>query len=402
MLADPVLKLRHSGQVATLRDVFGRAAKRLLGEAERLALDDTCEAACARIDEQLSYLQAAYDYYAIRIDQHRGDGPAARALAAADEVIWSCYRLLFPGVPRPPRPPPLSFFDPRTSPWVVEEGKPFHIAEPLGALLAELDDVPLRLLGVPRWMAREPWSLVLLVHELGHHVLRERALQGHVEQLVVRAGGPRWRPWAEETFADLFAISACGGAFLLALAEVLRAAPASMIADGVRYPPVVVRLRLCSDFATGAGVAPPDLGDLAWDSMQAGVDTASRKRIEADLPIARAIAQQAKADASLAPLWIAPPDPAEVAARAVPAATEQPPLCKDVRQPWLWACGFTTSWLDAGRAFPDDDARADRAAAELSFLVTTAEGGARAGETTPDLDATADQLLRLPALGRAR
>lgn len=386
---------RHGGQVDRLREIFQRAAERLRKEVNARLNGDDVLALCTRVDLQASFLQASFDYYAVRLEHHRADNAAA--LEAADELIWSCYRQLYT-TPKPPLPPPLTFYAPDPSPWAIEHGKSFALAEPLGARLAELAEVPLRLLAVPRWIASEPWSLVLLLHELGHHVLREHALQSRVSDLVAAIDAARasaWRSWSEEVFADLFATAVAGRNYVAALAEVVRVAPAAMAsyAPRAKYPPTVVRLELAAAFVAIRGGRPPDLGELAWSRVQPAADVSVRPWIERDLEIAGEVVRRANTDARLSPWWLTPPDDAQVSARAAPGAGQQG-LDRGLDEPRQWACGLARRWLHTRQAFASERDRAAAVNADWKVVIHSAEGGAR-GWQQPDLDAAVDELLRM-------
>ena len=60
-------------------------------------------ATLARIDRQIVWIRRAWDFFRAKFDQ-RDSESLARALAAADEVLWSCYKPFFQraGVARPP------------------------------------------------------------------------------------------------------------------------------------------------------------------------------------------------------------------------------------------------------------------------------------------------------------
>jgi hypothetical protein len=414
------IRTRHTGQLETLRGVFVAACDRLARDLKDPAKvsPDNLHAGCDAIDLQASYLQAAFDYYAERLEQHREppdeDDAAeaaqrrheARALRAADELLWSCYRRLFAGTARPPRPPPLTFFDPSTAPWALELDKSFHPADSLAARLPETENVPLRLLAVPRWMASEPWSLVLVIHELGHHVLREQKLQGAFGVLCAgaarQAGEPGratlWQNWAEEVFADLFAAAAVGSEYVAALGEIVRGSPADMMRQPARYPATYVRLRVIQQFLELHG-PPVELGDLRWGAGQAaGADPAARAMIDRDMAIAEQVARAAHGAGELAALWLARPDVVDVTRRL--GAHDRPQrTSKGLDEPRIWASVLCRWWLDPARRFASDAERAERVAADLALVADSAEGGSRAGGDPPNLASMVDAILGLGPRG---
>jgi len=413
VLTDNELLTRHTGQVQALREVFSMACTRLESKLPALEANDPY-AACDWIDAQVSYLQSAIDYYVGRVAQHRkprdGAGEIAQRealfLRAADELAWSCYRALHPRQALPPKPPPLTFFAARGGLWALEHDKGFEYADEWGSKLEEAARMPLRLVGIPRWMAGEPWSLLLVVHELAHHVIRERKLHETMPVELSAAAGDfkgTWKGWIEELLADLFATAAAGRDYVAALAEFLRADPARMKRAYSNYPPAYVRLDVLVAFLELRGDAQ------VRAHLQLKIDDASKVSLAHHLKAAAAVARAAFDSADLAGFWIQAPDNLAVATRelghgeldaAIVNAKNDPlkaigtPVTA-LDEPRLWSCAIARWWLGAERAFADAAARARRATAELALVACSAEGGVRAGQDVVAADACAEALLGL-------
>lgn len=109
------------------------------------------------------------------------------ALAAADEVVWSCYHS--PCLAAAARSDkvrhgaaPLAFIDPQYSPAAVEADKPPPANLELTVNVASLEDVkklPIPLLRLPTWCVNAPWWLIYVAHETGHHLQHDLGLIGH-------------------------------------------------------------------------------------------------------------------------------------------------------------------------------------------------------------------------------
>ncbi|WP_437759624.1 hypothetical protein [Sorangium sp. So ce1389] len=259
----------------------------LLGAADHLArqLADSARedapagelyAMCRRFDLRVCWLQRLWHYFRQRLDQR--DDPALRPLLdAADDVVWSCYRpavtIAGDAAPELRRgAPPLPFIDHEFSPaatpadWVPEALK-----REGGFLLNYLRALPFPVVHLPATTLRSPWMLVLVGHEVGHHVQLELGLdevfQGRIEGAVRTAGGDgaAWARWSREIFADAYSVFTMGSEAVRAMAELSRDVPAKMARrhepeEDDKYPPPAVRLALLAALAERLGL--PDTGAL--------------------------------------------------------------------------------------------------------------------------------------------
>jgi hypothetical protein len=400
---------RHDRQLDRLEDILGRATTRLsdaLEELERnearLSLGDVAER-CALLENQAASLYAAMDFYARRLGQRNESG--GLVLDAADEVFWSCYRPVWPSTP--PHPPPLTFFDAERSPWALAEGKELHAADNVAGRLQETRNVPLPLLAIPRSTANEPWSLALVPHEAGHHILHELELATHVADVVedaaCNAGSgarrERWKKWSEEIAADLYAVGAIGPYFVRALAELVQTGARGMVRTRDDYPSPVVRLAM-SAYAVSklARGATPDLADLSWPAIKkrlAGGDA----DVEPDLAVSTRIVDALVADDRLEKdrFWLPAIENLEALIAGSPRldfGAEQ-----SLERPRLLACALLDFWLDPARAIEDDDAlRAETIDAHMSLVAESGDGQTRdaaAKSLGDDDDDMVDLLLSL-------
>jgi hypothetical protein len=233
-----------------------------------------------QVADAVVWLERVWRYFGRRFDQRDGlrggDGPdpLAATVAAADEVVWSCYRPLYEhprvvALDLPPRPPPLPYVEPEYSPAArMTSGSLDRQLEPSAAFVA-LEEVagrlPIPLLRLPPWCVGAPWWLVFVAHEVGHHLQHEMELVGPfrraVEEAATEAGADgddagRWGRWGEEIFADLCSLLLMGPWALWALVEVERRPAPAMARRRPAYPPAVVRLRLMADALERLGLGP--------------------------------------------------------------------------------------------------------------------------------------------------
>jgi len=117
-------------------------------------------------------------------------------LLAADEVAWSCYRVAQEAATAVDsssvREPPLVCFVPLTTPFSMPRGTSYAadvggapLASPLARRLVERLPVPV--VGVPWYQLSHLPDMLILAHEVGHHVENDCALAPTVARLVREA-----------------------------------------------------------------------------------------------------------------------------------------------------------------------------------------------------------------------
>jgi hypothetical protein len=247
-----------------------RAEARAVGTARPLWL---VHAGCKDLERRAALVRKLWAWFAEKFDQ-RDDTALRELLAAADEVVWSCYREAFDsaelsGAPVAERgPTPLPYVDPGgvVEAFVRDEPPPGLGAseddQALGSFLATL---PVPVIAVPVGWLDAPWWLALLAHEVGHHVqydlVPRAALVAEVGQRIAAAVGDgpatsaRWRLWSREIFADACALASVGAGAITALLQ-LELDTEERLLDGGRgrYPAAVVRLALVVELAERLGI----------------------------------------------------------------------------------------------------------------------------------------------------
>jgi hypothetical protein len=219
----------------------------------------------ARADQQIIWIRRAWDFFRMKFDQ-RDSRSLSRALAAADEVLWSCYKPFFQRsqIARPPLPLAYIEVDYLPSAILASQG---HQIERLdenddGPLAGYFDSLPLPVLRLPPMIVSAPWALALIGHEMGHFIMPFLeakapffdAFKATIAAAVAAAGGTKgdadmWTRWAPEIFADWFAVVSIGGPAVWAIGQYELADDARMQKPKTYYPSAQARLFLLSEFA---------------------------------------------------------------------------------------------------------------------------------------------------------
>ncbi len=191
----------------------------------------------------------ACSHFQSKLDQ-RQDDQYKGLLAAADEIMWSCYMQLFrrAGVEKYP-PHPLPFVTNAYSPYAIpREELPVELRSDVDAafLTEMLRQMPIPVTGVQSLALEEPWWLAYPAHESGHHVQFDfdgGSLVESFEQTLYDAGKPLGAGWSKQP-SPTYSLLMIGSWALWALAELVWEDRASMPPGcQPRYPaPALVRL----------------------------------------------------------------------------------------------------------------------------------------------------------------
>jgi hypothetical protein len=245
---------QYRTQLTSIQNNFGAALEQIATLCARVP---TCEAfdRCRAVDRQVALVRRLWRWYADKFDQ-RDDPASARLLAAADEVVWSVHAQVYRSreVATPP-PAPLPYLDAVTAPEAVLRDDPPPRLRPdsfddhLKLLLSRL---PVPAVALPDAARAEPWTLVLLGHEVGHHLLYDLqprfGLVAEVRNRVTAAATARperWGRWSGELFADLTGLVTMGPAALAALLPYELGTDAWLLGDRRdSYPPPAVRIAM--------------------------------------------------------------------------------------------------------------------------------------------------------------
>lgn len=384
--------------------------------------------ACRAVDDDLVFIHRLWRYFADKLEQR--DGPAGDLLRGADEVVWSLYapvvrkaqlaepRVAFLG-------PPLPYVEPTFSPQIIPRSTPPRDLRPgsrRDRLFAEtVGKMPIPVVSLPPWCVTQPWWLIYLAHEVGHHIEHDLLPQGGLigavqERLLAMLGGDaldpatgRWLSWNEEMFADVYAALTAGPAAVWALAEIVWGEDADMLAEQAMYPAPAVRLALGHAVCARAGAAPQVVHGRAipvwleaWARGKAGARLAAdRARAEA---VAAALCDLAVGSSTLAAVAAVAFDAPFVPGGRVEQlaaglrAPGGPLVTADAEAARLLTSAAVLAYRDLG-AIADDAARAGAEerlrAAYLEAVLASREAGTRGAEM-PDV---ADCEHRGAALG---
>lgn len=287
----------HTSQLRALRrnigDVLDRIVADLPADVPGTDLGEIYEK-CRSNDKRTAHMLRLWRFFADKFDQ-RFDSRMAPALAAADEIGWSCFAAAT-GHPGWTPAAPLAYFDARYAPSAfAREDTPVEL-RPADALLREhVRLLPIPLIALPPVCIDRPWWLILLAHEMGHQVQHEiggggliRSFADTVASLAADCGGDSdaWRGWSQELFADAFAVLTVGEWAAWAVAELERTTRERMrISADDRYPPPLVRASFMVGVATAGGwtIGPKQL--LATSDDEIGSATSAIAAKVVDLPL---------------------------------------------------------------------------------------------------------------------
>src|SRR6266568_2659016 len=260
----------HSSQLKALQTNIGDVLDRIVDDLPTVVpgadLGEVYDK-CRENDKRIAHMHRLWRFFADKFDQ-RFDKRMAPALAAADEVGWSCFAAAA-GHPGWTPAAPLAYFDARYAPTAfAREETPVDLRPADELLRKHVRLLPIPLIALPPVCIDRPWWLILLAHEVGHQVQHEigggliGAFADVVASLAVDCGaaGDAWRGWSQELFADAFAVLTVGRWAAWAVSELEQTTPERMaISLDDRYPPPLVRAAFMAGVVAAAGwAAGPD------------------------------------------------------------------------------------------------------------------------------------------------
>ena len=303
----------------TLLGAVGSLRKEAGALPPGLALGDLY-AKAANLDGRAALVRKVLAWFQAKFDQRdRADDPRLVAvLAAADEVVWSCWKEAFDSAALSGRPvaergpAPLPYIDPEGGAEAFVRDEPptglgaSDADQALGRFLVRL---PVPVVRLPDACLDSPWWLSLLAHEVGHHLqydlLADAALVAEVGEVVAGAVGDdpaeaaRWRGWSRELFADACALLALGPAAIRVTVQLELGGEAALLDARGRYPAPAVRLALLAAEADLLGLDPrPALAGLGDPAVLVATDPAGTGPATDPLAVRR---ERARADLAHVP-----------------------------------------------------------------------------------------------------
>jgi hypothetical protein len=266
---------QYATQLEVLRTALVGPLTELRRIVEALADVQTTEhvySSCRANDERAETVGRMFSYFRAKFDQ-RDDENLGRVLRAADEVVWSCWAEPFRNAMHADpslrlKPAPLPYIEPQYSPAVVPRDDPPAdlIAERNDPVLMKyLELLPIPVIALPAVCADDPWWLVYIGHEVGHHLQFDlsnswglvKAFGELVEKTArdseAQAPG-QWRNWSEEIFADICSVYSMGPAAVFGIVELELDDEEKMLMGKRKYPPPLVRLRILAQVAGQLGL----------------------------------------------------------------------------------------------------------------------------------------------------
>ncbi len=445
-LADPLQQ--HTTQLNALDQALTRSLdgvrQQLNGIPENTSSREVYEA-CRLQDIRIAFVRYLWNFFAVKFDQRDQSSPYRETLRVADEIVWSCYSSAFAYKPALKRASaPLPYIEAKFAPeaLVRDTAPPELTFGTQDQLLAQfLQKLPIPIVSLPLSCVDAPWELVLLGHEVAHHLEYDLvADKGLVEEFKewLWDNAPGWGNWDLETFADLAALCAMGTYALRAIVELELAGDRAMLEPKpppARYPRSAARIELIRRAAEALSLDPQEaLGDfdpdaLLEDSATDNVEMINfRAAAKADYKLAQDVAGKVldhKFDkiGSLKQRfgWVKPSgNPDEAAAYFVPSGTvrgwakeldgvNEPGAIKSLHAPRLIASGSYKAWIELVSKLADAGQRAERVERlkkrTLELILNCRLDDTRAAESVnqTDLAVLGDELtlLMLNTLQRA-
>jgi hypothetical protein len=273
---------------------------------------------CGATEEELLWLWRVWDYFREKFDQRLNNAYSA-TLLAADEVVWSCYRPFFRTLKngRVPEPAPLPYIEGDFSPSALRSDRKEVLArrgDDFKLTLEAFQRLPIPILKLPVTAIGNPWSLVLVGHEIGHIIQPmigkdfPSRFAGRVANAVSHEDGALWEDWAAEIFADWYAIVTMGQWVVWAMGQFEMVDRPKMLERRGPYPAPLVRLKLLAAMAESYGLPVQIvLSDLGVEFNIGMDDPPELRRDDAAVPaVAQAIADMPELNDLLLPLQFAP------------------------------------------------------------------------------------------------
>jgi hypothetical protein len=384
---------------------------------------------CRIFDLRLVWLRRIWEFFKTKFDQ-RDDPRTGDLLRGADEVVWSCYRQVFaqaqqrfPGLEQGPAP--LPYLEPSYSPEAFPaQLVPDQLADPHVAadfVKQHLLQLPVPLVRLPPACLSAPWWLVLLGHEVGHHIqysLLERTqlvslFRTRVEEAVAQHARSaseqdrardvkRWGRWSCEIFADVFSVLVMGPWAVWAMVDLELQQAETMLQRRDQYPAAVVRLEILARTASALGLDVSEaLHGLELSALVASAPATAHDGQFVQSVVATALAGlPGLPDASLDPpttlavlcdFWAEEFAPNKIVATWARAlrGRERPRNLATLRSARLMACAALQAWPQVMTYSEEErkDQRQALAARVLELLPECREPGVR-GQHAPDSNAT--------------
>jgi hypothetical protein len=259
-------KKQYQTQLKALGSLVASILKSIRQETQANCPEQAGEAYqfCLQQEKRVLWVERTlWGFYRQKFDQ-RDQEELAQVLEAADDVVWSCYKEACDNAGITELPPvPLAYIEPNFTPQALPRDEPplDWSGERTGdSLLGEyFSRLPIPVVSLPPVTTAEPWWLIYLGHETGHHIQYDLDLITLFGKDLkdTAAGQPgetafsaqRWADWSKEVFADLYSVYMMGAGAVWAITELVRSRPADLLLRQGAYPPPAARLSLLAKMA---------------------------------------------------------------------------------------------------------------------------------------------------------
>ncbi|HEX7680027.1 MAG TPA: hypothetical protein VF713_17995, partial [Thermoanaerobaculia bacterium] len=255
---------KHHSQIIRLASQIDTAAARLSASLKAATDAGTVLNEARKLERMVIDLHAVWEFFRAKF-VIRGVAELSSHLIVADEFAWACYKPALERIDPLHREPPLTFFQSDSSPFALSRNHAFASAinERLRSddAIAMLKSLPIPVIAVPWFQSRHLPDLLIVAHEVGHHVEDLGLTADLLAALVNVPHKEAWKSWAGEVFADVFATLVCGPGFTTALIDFLASSPATIEAEtrtSGDYPTAYLRILVsvatlrCCNFAEEA------------------------------------------------------------------------------------------------------------------------------------------------------
>lgn len=232
------------------------------------------------VEEQVLDLHRVWGFFRGQLLLRRS-ADHADFLVLADEFTWACYKpaqlaAITAGRVNPAavRQPPLVFLAATASPVAIPRGSSYT-AEVGGlstaASRAVARELPVPVVTVPWFAPQHVPEIMVLGHEIGHHVEDDFGLTATIDRLVATVApcDARWARWAGEVFADVYGTLCGGSAYAAVLGDFVHVAGVPGSGSG-SYPPAPLRLAVVRETLRLA-VSDEAAADVAGRWSAAGI-----------------------------------------------------------------------------------------------------------------------------------
>ena len=249
----------HQSQLTALQGALDEAMEAIsekIGNLDEEGPRGTLFRRCRGLQRNLDEIERLWRYYAEKFEQREGD--YAPLLRAADEVVWSCHAEIYRNLGPRRVPMPLPYVEHYYSPFAMPRNRPPEALLPQDRILLHaINTLPIPLVALHPSTVPEPWWLVFVAHEVGHHVhfdlLENEVLVEQSRSWLVEAEQPHLDGRVYEMFADYFSVLTMGPAAIWALADLTWDEPDVMLRSTDVYPSPAVRLAMMHGWASRLG-----------------------------------------------------------------------------------------------------------------------------------------------------